>query len=239
MLCVILAGGLGTRLRSVVSNVPKPMAEVLGKPFLQWQMDYLISQGVDRFVISVGYKAQIIMNHFGFRYRSTSIKYSIEERALGTGGGLLKSLQYIDEETFLVINGDTFFPVRINKLYELFRAKCDPIMIMALFRADLGNRFGSITTNSADQSLSSFGDNYAKVGSYANAGLYLFDTNRLRKYSDRFSRISKVSFENEMLGQICQIDKVFCLEYDEALLDIGTPKDYARISTKLKSHFNV
>lgn len=87
MKAIILAGGLGTRLRSVVSDVPKPMAVVGGRPFLSHLMDYWISQGVDGFILSVGYKAEVLQKYFGERYNGIPLFYVVEDRPLGTGGG--------------------------------------------------------------------------------------------------------------------------------------------------------
>ena len=88
---VILAGGLGTRLREVVSDVPKPMAPVNGRPFLEHQMDFYAAQGITHFVLSVGYLAEVITKHFGDTYRGCAIDYAVETTPLGTGGGLLLS----------------------------------------------------------------------------------------------------------------------------------------------------
>ncbi|NDA64000.1 MAG: hypothetical protein EBX50_18525 [Chitinophagia bacterium] len=92
---IILAGGKGTRLRSLVKDVPKPMAVINSKPFLEHQIDYLISQGIDKIILSVGYKHEIIINYFGDNYRSASIYYSIEESPLGTGGALFLASKFI------------------------------------------------------------------------------------------------------------------------------------------------
>lgn len=110
---IILAGGMGTRLRSAVPDLPKPMAPIHERPFLEHQMDYWIGQGVSRFIVSVGYMKEVIMDHFGASYRATPLTYAIEEEPLGTGGGLLLAAQGLSE-TFLVLNGDTFFEVDLT-----------------------------------------------------------------------------------------------------------------------------
>jgi len=84
---LVLAGGLGTRLRSAVPDLPKPMAPINGRPFLEYLLDYWINQGVDRFVLSVGYRHEIITEHFGNKYKEAQIEYVIEKTLLGTGGG--------------------------------------------------------------------------------------------------------------------------------------------------------
>src|SRR5690349_16571222 len=103
MTAIILAGGLGTRLRSVVADVPKPMAPIAGRPFLAYQIEYWIAQGVQRFILSVGYKHEIIMDYFGDRYQGAEIEYAIELLPLGTGGGFLQATKKINStEPFLL-----------------------------------------------------------------------------------------------------------------------------------------
>ena len=96
---IILAGGLGTRLRSEVPNLPKPMAIVKNRPFLEYLMDYWIEQGVCKFILSIGYLSEKIVSHFGGTYKNIPISYSIEKSPLGTGGGLLLSLKKITQDT--------------------------------------------------------------------------------------------------------------------------------------------
>src|SRR3954452_20948621 len=109
MQAIILAGGKGTRLRSAVPDLPKPMAPVAGRPFLEHQMAYWVSQGVNRFVLSVGYKAQIIIDSVGAQFRNAEVVYATEDSPLGTGGAVLHArAQLKPNEPFLVINGDTF-----------------------------------------------------------------------------------------------------------------------------------
>ena len=90
---IILAGGLGTRLKKTIPNLPKPMAPVNGRPFLEYQIDFLIHQGITKIIISVGYLSQIIIDHFGNKYKNVSIEYSKENTPLGTGGGLMIALK--------------------------------------------------------------------------------------------------------------------------------------------------
>src|SRR5512147_529361 len=95
MEAIILAGGLGTRLRQAVPDVPKPMAPIRGRPFLDYQMTYWAKQGIERFVLSVGYRHEIVKQHFGCRWGSTEVDYAVESTPLGTGGGLLMAMSKI------------------------------------------------------------------------------------------------------------------------------------------------
>ena len=100
MEAAILAGGLGTRLKSVINDVPKPMAPVNGKPFLEYLLDYLNNKGFNRVVLLIGYKASVIMNHFGDKYKNIDIVYSVERKRLGTGGALKFAIDKIVSDDF-------------------------------------------------------------------------------------------------------------------------------------------
>ena len=115
MEAVILAGGLGTRLRGIVSNVPKPMAPVNGIPFLSYVLDNLIDNGITRFILSVGYKYEFIEKIYGNSYRRCEIIYSVESKPLGTGGAIKKAINYINDKYFFIVNGDTIFKTDIKK----------------------------------------------------------------------------------------------------------------------------
>ena len=95
---IILAGGLGTRLRSVVEDVPKPMAPINGRPFLEYQLAYLKNQGVSSVIFAVGYMADVIERHFGAQWQSINVSYSREECPLGTGGGLIKACRLLPKK---------------------------------------------------------------------------------------------------------------------------------------------
>ena len=106
---IILAGGLGTRLRSAVPDLPKPMAPIGGRPFLDHLLDYWIGQGINRFVLSVGYRHEMIIDHFGNNYKHAELDYVIEQEPMGTGGGFLLAAEKIGKNApFLLLNGDTF-----------------------------------------------------------------------------------------------------------------------------------
>ena len=115
---LILAGGFGTRLKSMVSDVPKPMAPIGGRSFLDYLLDYWIGQGIQRFVISTGHLASVIQLRFGSAYRSASITYVHETSPLGTGGAFRLALESVNwaNECALMANGDTWFPVQLQQL---------------------------------------------------------------------------------------------------------------------------
>ena len=130
---IILAGGKGTRLKKIVSDVPKPMAPINNRPFLEYLMDYWINQGISKFILSVGYLNEVITNHFGNSYGSAQIEYVFESSPLGTGGGLLLASKDLNE-SFLLLNGDTFFEVKLSDFYS-FHKKHNSEWTMSLFRS--------------------------------------------------------------------------------------------------------
>ena len=123
MEAIVLAGGFGTRLKSVISDIPKPMAPVAGKPFLQYILDWLLKNKITRVILSVGYKWEIIYNEFGKKYGTIDLLYSIETSPLDTGGAIAMSLSQVQNDNFFIVNGDTFFNIDLSvfKRISLFR----------------------------------------------------------------------------------------------------------------------
>jgi len=141
---IILAGGFGTRLRSVVSDRPKPLAEVQGEPFLAHLMRYHARRGARHFVLSIGYMGTQINDFFGEEFDGVPISYAVEETPLGTGGAVINSAGYLrSNNPCLLMNGDTFFPVDLRQLSQLhFSAGAD--LSLALFDATESDRFGAV-----------------------------------------------------------------------------------------------
>jgi len=138
---IILAGGLGTRLRAAVPDLPKPMAPIRGRPFLEYQLDYWIGQGVERFVLSVGYRHEAIVAHFGDSYHGVPLSHSIESTPLGTGGGLLFALDRVAGPLpFLLLNGDTYFEADLGALHRFHAAKQSE-WTFSLFRSPQDGRY--------------------------------------------------------------------------------------------------
>lgn len=225
--CLILAGGLGTRLRTVVSEVPKPMAEISGRPFLEWQIDYLKSQGVHRVVLSVGYKSEIIKRHFGNNYNQVSISYSEETTPLGTGGALFKALAHITTDSFYLINGDTFFPIDLKLFNERYAELDFPDLLMATFKANISDRYGALKVDENTGEFLSLESSKSRIGQTANGGVYLFSKRKLEELSYLIHSNTPYSLEDAILPMLKNIKaKAFCKEFNNTLLDIGTPDDY-------------
>jgi len=230
---VILAGGLGTRLRTIVSDLPKPMAPINGKPFLEHLMRYWIGQGISHFVLSVGYLHQTIVDYFGFQFEGASLDYVIEKSPLGTGGGLLLALEKVSQqEKFLLLNGDTFFEIDLKSLVD-FSDKTDADWCFSLFRTgEVGRYLGmNILQDGRINSLKADSSCLERV---ANGGVYLVNPRALEVIAVPFG--DKVSLEDDIFpAAIAEGQRFFGKEYQNLFIDIGVPEDYLRAATILNT----
>ena len=224
---LILAGGFGTRLKSVVSDVPKPMAPVAGCPFLAYLLDYWIGQGIQRFVISTGHLANVIVSHFGNTFRSASITYVQETSPLGTGGALRLALNSVTwaNELALMANGDTWFPVQLQQLRVDAVQQGTPITL-ALKRLEKNDRYGGVAIGAMGE-ITTFGEKTTGA-SYINAGCYLFNVAVIKKALTDMP--ATFSLENDFLVPFASQGFVGSSIQDQPFLDIGIPEDYKRAS---------
>ncbi|HQT90271.1 MAG TPA: sugar phosphate nucleotidyltransferase [Acidiphilium sp.] len=221
---IILAGGLGTRLREVVPELPKPMAPINGRPFLALQIDYWIGQGIDRFVLSVGYCADTIRSYFGAAYRGRRLDYAEERSPLGTGGGLLTALKGIDERV-VVLNGDTFFALSYPKLLD-FHVAHNARLTMALHRRIDVDRYLGVELDSSDR-ISALTSSSMSGGGLVNGGVYLIEPSSLREFGLQSGE--RYSLESEILPRyIGMASQIYGMECPGTFIDIGTPTDYHR-----------
>ncbi|MBI1192380.1 MAG: NTP transferase domain-containing protein, partial [Bacteroidetes bacterium] len=190
---VVLAGGFGTRLRSVVADLPKPMAPVRGRPFLAYVLDELLNQGIMRVVLAVGYKAEAIRDYFGDNYNGLELVYSVEEEPLGTGGGIRQAVGLCHAESVFVLNGDTYFRVSFEHLFNRFAAS-DSLLTIALKQMRDFDRYGTVLVNDAGV-ITGFREKRPMALGLINGGVYLMRTSlfALKPLPERFS------FEQEIL----------------------------------------
>lgn len=224
---VILAGGLGTRLRSTVPDLPKPMAPINGRPFLEYLLDYWIDQGIDHFVLSVGYLHNIILNHFGKVYKGACIEYALETKPLGTGGGLLLACSLIDsEDSFLLLNGDTYFAVDLKKLID-FSFEQNTDWCLSLFRAQEDDRYMGLDLDDDGRIKSLRSDSLCKFGALANGGAYW--VNRIALIQANYRQNDSISLENDILPFATESGQsVYGLEFSGTFIDIGVPNDFIK-----------
>lgn len=233
MEAVILAGGMGTRLQSVINQIPKPMADINGKPFLEYLLKRLINKGVTDFVFSVGYKYQIIQEYFGDSYQGCKIKYAIEEVPLGTGGGIIKSLQFCSQNDVLVLNGDTFFDIDFSGLYKSYSDQKSAITI-ALRKVDDISRFGSVSYDNMHLVTGFLEKSIVSGEGFINGGIYLLN----RKSILDLNFPEKFSFEKDFLEQYFSKLTMNVFLSDTYFIDIGIPTEYEKAKDDFKRFDN-
>lgn len=226
MRAIILAGGMGMRLRSVVSDVPKPMAPINNKPFLAYLLDYLHSQGITQVVFSLGYQAENIRDYFQSQYRSIKIDYAIETTALGTGGAMRYAMQsYADStEPIFVFNGDTLFEADLQAMYHSHQQH-HAMLTMALCQVDNVGRYGCVSVQ--ETHVAAFREKGEPGAGLINAGVYLMASSLLKDYPEG----AAFSFENDYLAS--GIIKPHAFVADGYFIDIGHPEDYLRAKGEL------
>lgn len=212
---IILCGGLGTRLRSVISDVPKPMAPINNKPFLAFVLEYLKKQNISRVVLAVSYKYEIIQEYFGNSYLGMQILYSIEKEPLGTGGAILEALNLINSDSCYVLNGDTFFDVNLDRLKLDNSDICVALKPMKNF-----DRYGSVDIDN-NSYISAFNEKKFTSNGLINGGVYLIKKNIFNS----FNLPNKFSFE-EFFQENFLTFNAKATVFDDYFIDIGIPQDY-------------
>ena len=216
---IILAGGLGTRLRSVINDLPKPMAPVNGKPFLHYIFQYLVREGVKNVVLSVGYKHEAIKEFFGDAYLGIKIQYSVEEEPLGTGGGIKHAFDLIDGPAY-VLNGDTFFGVNLWALNEFyFDTKSD--IALAIKPLENFDRYGTVQMDATNR-LTKFEEKKLVEKGLINGGIYFFD----KQLWNKVDVPQKFSFEKDVLEKYVADLRFGGDVFNGYFIDIGIPEDY-------------
>lgn len=223
MQAVILAGGMGTRLQSVVSDVPKPMAPVHGKPFLEYLLQQLIRSNIRHVILSVGYKWEIIRDYFGNGAKwGLTIQYAVETEPLGTGGAIREASRLVTADSFLVMNGDSFFDIDIFSLFQFHRAKQSNITL-ALVSMDNVSRYGSVELD-GNSEIVKFHEKKREGHGLINSGIYVINQSVARQIPP-----GTISFEKDVLP--CRTgDRVFGAIREGYFIDIGIPEDYRSFS---------
>jgi D-glycero-alpha-D-manno-heptose 1-phosphate guanylyltransferase len=233
MRAIVLAGGLGTRLRSEVPDLPKPLAPVAGRPFLAWKLEHLGKAGVSEVILSVGYRREAIMDAFGEHYRGMKILYAVEEIPLGTGGALREALKLCQTrgEPVWVMNGDTFVDVPYGAMWAAhLGSKPDSrTLTLALLEVEDGTRYGSVTVENGRVRAFAAGGKAGRA--LINGGVYLVQPDLFAPWQmpDVFS------FEKDFLGPKVGVLDLRAFPARCYFIDIGTPSDYIRAQTELPS----
>jgi D-glycero-alpha-D-manno-heptose 1-phosphate guanylyltransferase len=220
---IVLAGGFGTRLQKVVSDVPKSMALINQRPFLEYLFDNLISQGITKVVLSVGYRYEVISGHFRDQYRSLAIQYSVENEPLGTGGGIRLAMWKIEGLRALVMNGDSLFNFDYHSLEE-FHLKKKADATVALRKLGNTSRYGRVTVNRSRR-ITGFEEKGKTAGAgFINGGVYIIEKYFLMEPEFR----GRFSIENDCFARLYPDSKLYGFPAEGYFLDIGIPEDYLK-----------
>ena len=224
---IILAGGLGTRLRAALADLPKCMAPVAGKPFIAHVIDHLQQQGIQQFIFALGYKSEAFTDFLSQTLPPGSYKLSIEPEPLGTGGAIKLACTQLTEKTTLIANGDTLFKVQLDKMAG-FHHMCAAHCTLALKPMQNFDRYGVVEINK-DYSIRSFKEKQFYESGYINGGIYLL-------HAEKFLQEDlpeKFSFEKDYLEKFYSNRRMYGVVQDEYFIDIGIPEDYERAQKEL------
>ena len=224
MQAVLLAGGLGTRLRSVVSDRPKPMANVCGKPFMEYLILELKKHGISHIIMAVGYKGSFVESYFQNGEKlGVRIEYSYEQTQLGTAGAIKNAEKFITDPEFFVLNADTFYQAAYGDVISLYdRLELD--MALVLRRVPDVSRYGSVRLDG--QLITGFNEKICEnVPGLINGGIYLMK----KEILDHIPVNQKCSLENEIIPKmLSEKKKIGAVINDGYFIDIGIPEDYYR-----------
>ena len=228
---IILAGGKGTRLQSVISEIPKPMAPINDTPFLTYLLNQCASGYITQVILAVGYKHKVIQDYYGNEYKGMNILYSIEKSPLGTGGAIKKALKLVTGKIALILNGDSICKFDIPSFWNTHK-KSDVIFSILTKRLTDFDRYGTVT--SVKEKVTGFKEKRPTTEGLINTGVYL---------------INKLKFEEIEFPEVFSFEKEFMEKYVKQLsfhhhqtkgffIDIGIPEDYLKAQEFLPVTFN-
>lgn len=218
---IVLVGGLGTRLRGVVSDVPKPLAPVARRPFLAWVLDHLADNGIRRVILAAGYMAEKIRHAAGSEWKGMAVDYSIEQQPLGTGGAIAQARGRLHGPCAHVLNGDTYLRYRLAGLEDAVQASGARIGVALASVADL-SRYGAVEQRGG--MISRFLEKGASGPGWINAGSYFLGEQALRDLPE----VGAFSFETDVLASMTSAGLVAGYTDTDGFIDIGVPEDYLR-----------
>jgi D-glycero-alpha-D-manno-heptose 1-phosphate guanylyltransferase len=227
---VILSGGFGTRLKSLVAELPKPMALINNLPFLCYLLEQLNRYKFDKIILAAGYKYEVIESYFGSSYKGIKLVYSVEKEPLGTGGAIFEATGSVESDYFFVINGDTFFEVDFGRMEEMF-LKSKTGSMLALKPMMNFERYGAVVTD-GDRIISFSEKKFCEEG-LINGGIYILRKDWLYESAPG----KKFSFEKDILEKQVSADYITYYISDGYFIDIGIPEDYVRASKELPGLF--
>ncbi len=227
MEAIILAGGLGTRLRDVVPDLPKCMAPVNGHPFVFYVIKYLKSQGIKDFIFSLGHRSDAFTAYLSKLLSPKNYQLIIEKEPLGTGGAIQLACKYAKEKNVVVTNGDSIFKTDIQK-QTAFHISKNADCTLALKSMENFERYGVVELN-PDATIASFKEKQFYLKGYINGGIYILNKElfELEGFPEKFS------FETDYLQKYYSQRRIFGLVQKGYFIDIGIPEDYLKAQTEL------
>ncbi|MCB0697226.1 MAG: nucleotidyltransferase family protein [Chitinophagaceae bacterium] len=229
MECIILAGGMGTRLQRVVADRPKCMAPVNGSPFLHYMFDYLEQQECTRVILSLGYKHELVIEWLQTQNRPFTIDYVIEQKPLGTGGGIMLALHKATHEYVIVLNGDTMFRVNLTQLVKFHKSK-HAVNTLALKRMTNFDRYGVVRLDENSR-IVAFEEKKEYAEGLINGGVYVLNRNGLLKKE----KPETFSLERDYFEATVAEGNMYGFECNEYFIDIGIPSDYEQAQKDFES----
>lgn len=227
---IILAGGFGTRLQSVVKDLPKPMALVSGEPFLNYQLRYLKHYGIKNVIFSTGHLSDKISDNYKNEFLGINISYAKEETPLGTGGGIRLAMEQCAEKDSLVLNGDSFFDVDLNLHFgqhQSYKADCS----LALRKVENAARYGTIKVNENRKVYAFTEKSSIETQGIINGGVYILNKDVFLKHTEPNKNFS---IEKDFFEKKVSELNIFGFEYQSYFIDIGIPEDYNKAQDEFK-----
>ena len=224
---IILAGGLGTRLRGEVPDLPKCMAPVNNRPFVNYVIAHLQKQGIEKFIFSLGYKSEAFTGFLSGYLAAKNYQVLIEKEPLGTGGAILYACRHTQEQQVVVVNGDSLFSINLNLVSDFHTTK-NAECTLVLKPMNNFDRYGVVELN-ADHSIALFREKQFYAKGLINGGVYLLNTRSLLTSG----LPEKYSFEKDYLQPFYGSKKIYGIVQDEYFIDIGIPEDYRKAQTEL------
>lgn len=225
MEAIILAGGFGTRLRQVVPDLPKPMAPVAGRPFLEILLSMLARKGFSRVVLSLGFMAEKVIAHFGDEYLGMELVHEVESQPLGTGGAIRAALERCVADHAFVFNGDTYLDIEADELERLWQSARHPVIVVR--EVSDTARFGRVEMDGGR--ISAFREKGMAGPGLINAGCYVLPRDALGE----FSLGAAFSIEADYFVKNLQSTRFDGFVTHGRFIDIGVPDDYALAQTEL------
>lgn len=233
---VILCGGMGTRLRGVVKDVPKPLADIAGEPFLSLVLRYLKSQGIERVVLAAGYMHEKIESVYGNGFEGLEIDYSVESSPLGTGGAMAKALRKVRSDYALVANGDSVIRFDLCKAEKQFSEAAKQTdfapetVLFVLKQMQNVDRYGAVVLENGR--IKAFEEKSFREKCLINAGVYILSS----RIFESKAQDEPFSFEKDFLEPKVKEGFFHGTVSEGFFIDIGIPEDYARAQRELKQN---